>query len=333
MGIITKEVEIKLNSYNVSYYENLGYKIPLKKATESTRKKYKKDYVYDYKVPIVVKIEDLQNGSHAKIKVLCDYCKKNIITMSYKDYRNRMKITDKHACVDCSHLKLRDSVLSIYNVENVSQSDEVKKKIVSTNIKKYGSIAPAQNKDVMTKMKESFLLNYGVENPMQSLEIREKANKTLCKNGNIRTSKQQIYLCNLYDGKINFPIKYYPVDICLPEEKLVIEYDGAGHRLRVVLGSLTQEEFNKKEIIRNAIIKKEGYKQMRIISSKDKLPPDSILLQMLQDTRNYFSNYPNHSWIEFNISTSTVHNAEYKYGIPYDYGELRTITNQTNQAN
>ena len=73
------------------------------------------------------------------------------------------------------------------------------------------------------------------------------------------------------------------------------------------------------------VIKNEGYKQIKIISLDDKLPSDDILLQMLSDARTYFSQYPNHSWIEFNISTSTVRNAENLNGIPYDFGALRTI--------
>ena len=64
---------------------------------------------------------------------------------------------------------------------------------------------------------------------------------------------------------------------------------------------------------------------MRIISLNDKLPQDSTLLQMLSETRQYFSDYPNHSWIEYNISTSTLRNAEHKQGIPYAFGSLRTV--------
>lgn len=124
---------------------------------------------------------------------------------------------------------------------------------------------------------------------------------------------------------MNFPISFYLSDICFPEEELDIEVDFGGHNLSVKLGNITQEEFNQKEIIRNNIIKREGYKQMRIISSKDYLPSDEILLQMLDHTRKYFSDYPTHSWITFNIDTSTVHNAEQKDGIFFNYGTLRKI--------
>ena len=143
----------------------------------------------------------------------------------------------------------------------------------------------------------------------------------------IKTSEQHIYLHSVYGGKINYPISYYAVDICLTKEKITIEYDGGGHDLRVVLGQLTRDEFNKKEIIRNNIIKREGYKQMRIISSKDHLPSDAVLLQMLDETKQYFSDYPEHSWIEYDIDASIVRNAEHKDGVFFDFKELRKINN------
>lgn len=64
---------------------------------------------------------------------------------------------------------------------------------------------------------------------------------------------------------------------------------------------------------------------MHIISATDFLPSDEILLQMLDYTKQYFSDYPNHSWIEFNIDSSTVRNAEQKEGSFFNYGDLRKI--------
>ena len=114
---------------------------------------------------------------------------------------------------------------------------------------------------------------------------------------------------------------------------MVCEYDGGGHFLNVITGKITEGEHLKKEIVRFSVIKKEGYKQMRIISLKDELPSDQILFQMLSEARNYFLKYPNHSWIEFDIDLSIVRNAEYKDGFRYDYGELRTIkTNSLNRV-
>ncbi len=156
--------------------------------------------------------------------------------------------------------------------------------------------------------------------------FKEKLVKAMHKNGTQKTSKQQHYLHKLYGGELNYPIKYYDVDICLLDEKLVIEYDGGGHNLSVKFGDYTQEEFDKRDIIRNAVIKKEGYRQIKIISKRDKLPYDIILLQMLNCAKQYFSS-TNHSWINFDIDNSRMINAENKdsNGVFYDYGELHTI--------
>ena len=159
---------------------------------------------------------------------------------------------------------------------------------------------------------------------MQSPDVRAKANETLCKNGNQKTSKQQLYLHSLYGGELNFFVKYYATDICFPEEKLIIEYDGGGHALRVVLGRLTQEEFDQKEIIRNNILKREGYKRINIVSNSDKLPQDDVLLKMLFDARTYFQT-TSHTWQTYDIDKSLLFNAENINGIPYDFGALRTI--------
>lgn len=183
---------------------------------------------------------------------------------------------------------------------------------------------------------------YGVYHHLQSPEILAKQKETFYKNGTCITSKQQEYIFNLYkstneDVALNFPISYCNADICFSKEKLEIEYDGSGHDLNVRLGNMTQEEFNQKEIIRNSVIKHEGYKQMRIISSKDKLPSDTILFQMLSDARTYFST-TQHTWIEFSIDNKTIRSAEHhvpediKQVIPYNYGELRTIKDSDLQS-
>lgn len=209
---------------------------------------------------------------------------------------------------------------------NPLASPDIRKKIEETCVEKYGVKNPFGADEVKEKIKNSFIEKYGVENPNKLPEIRGKISKTLYKNSSQRSSTQQQYLCNLYNGILNYPISYYNADICFPDEKLCIEYDGGGHDLNVKLGSITQKEFNQKEIIRNNIIKRNGYKQMKIISSNDKLPSDDVLLKMLSDTRQYFTDHHNHSWIEFNIDNSIVRNAENKNGISYDFGSLRMIT-------
>ena len=209
---------------------------------------------------------------------------------------------------------------------NPLESPNIRKKIEETCVEKYGVKNPFGSAEIKEKIKNSFIEKYGVENPNKIPEIREKISKTLYKNSSQKSSTQQQYLCNLYSGILNYPISCYNADIYLSNDNFVIEYDGGGHDLNVRLGHLTQNEFNQKEIVRNNIIKRNGYKQMKIISSTDKLPSDDVLLKMLSDARRYFIDYPNHSWIEFNIDNSIVRNAENKNGISYEFGSLRRIT-------
>ena len=370
MGIITKEVEVKVNGFTAGYYKSLGYEIPMRKASKLTYEKYKKEFVYDTNKTIKVKVDDLPKNSEAYIDVLCDMCNENITSMRYADYNKTIKKNGNSVCKKCSYIrkkqadiayygdvyvrteefkeKRKKSCLDKFGVENPLQNKEILEKVHSTNMQKYGYINPIQvpefkekaklttlehfgvecaskSEEIKEKTRMTNIQKYGVPNTMQSPEVRAKANETLCKNGTQETSKQQLYLHSLYGGKLNYFVKYYAVDICFPEEKIYLEYSGGGHDLRVTLGRLTQEEFDQKEIVRNNVLKKGGYKKIEIVSKKDLLPSDSTLLQMLQDARNYFSQYPEHSWIEFNISDSTMRNAENKQGIPYSYGELRTI--------
>ena len=222
--------------------------------------------------------------------------------------------------------KIKKTCLEKYGVENAGMSEESKEKQLKTYRERYGVNNPMELQEVKEKMAEIFYERYGVDNPFKCPEIREKISQSFYRNGTQKLSKQQLYLHNLYGGELNYHIKYYDADICLLDEKLVIEYDGSGHDLSVKLGRSTQEEFKKKEIIRDCTIKREGYKQIRIISLHDKLPNDEILLQMLTEAKVYFST-TNHSWITYDIDNSRMINAENKStnGIFYNYGNLRTI--------
>lgn len=221
--------------------------------------------------------------------------------------------------------KTKQTCLKKFGVENPILNEEIKNKIRQTNLERYGVEYLLSLSSFHEHSRAVDMERYGVHHHLQNPEILAKQKETFYKNNTCPTSKQQMYLHQLYGGELNYPLKMYNLDIYLSDERMNVEFDGSGHLMGVKRGNMTQEEFDRKEIIRNNTIKRENIKQMRIISSKDLLPSDQILLQMLSDTRNYFSQYPNHSWIQYNIDTSTVRNAEHKEGIPYDFGSLRTI--------
>ena len=107
--LITEEVEIPLGSMQIAYYENLGYMIPKNKKNRVSRG-----------TKIVVKIEDLQEGSHALVKMRCDYCGREK-DIEYKTYNasRESSYTKKDCCGACVYLKVQDTIREKYNVENI----------------------------------------------------------------------------------------------------------------------------------------------------------------------------------------------------------------------
>ena len=177
--------------------------------------------------------------------------------------------------------KVKQTNLERYGVENVLLNKEIKDKRNSILIKRYGTLYPLQNEECFKKMKQTNLERYGYEYIPQLEETKEKVKQTnlerygyeyflqspenlekwFAKNGSefVKSSNQQRYLCNLYNGILNHPFKCFAFDIFLQEDNLDIEYDGSGHRMSISLGSLTEDEFEMKEIYRNTAIKKSWF--------------------------------------------------------------------------
>ena len=98
MGLISKEVEVTLNSMNMKYYQKLGYTIPKikNKSRELTTPNGTK---------IVVKVEDLSSGSGVDIEVICDSkdCENPIIkSTSYTNYKKAVHEDGKYYCQKCA---------------------------------------------------------------------------------------------------------------------------------------------------------------------------------------------------------------------------------------
>lgn len=352
MPILTKEVEIKIGSRNFKYYKELGYDFnnvgdKIKVKIEDLQK-YTKTKVFVLcdmckKNTMMVGYCDYNKVVENTGDYVCKNCasEKRKITNNIKygfsnvsqvpEIKEKVRQTNiEHFGVDnysktteC-HERIRQTCLKKYNSEHHLKNQDVKNKRYNTNLIRYGTKHTLSIPSIREKITETNLERYGFAVPSQSPEIREKITQTLYANFSQKVSKQQKYISDLYQGILNYPISRFSADICFPEEKLTIEYDGGFHNGNVKIGKITQEEFEQKEIIRNNIIKREGYKQMRISSSKDKLPSDQVLLQMLEESRNYF-NTTNHSWCIYDIDKSLLFNAENKQGVPYDFGTLRRI--------
>lgn len=299
--ILDKYVEVTMVGKNCKYYGDKGY--PNK-----------------YKSKAMVKVEDLSPGSHAEIRVKCDFCGKERV-IKYRDYyKTTQGNTRALSCEKCKAKTItRQTMLEQYGYEYGLQVPEIREKGRKTLMEKYGASSPQQIEEIKEKTKQTNIKRYGGPGTMCSAEVRAKQAKTLAEKGSVRTSVQQKYLAKLFNGILNKPCKQFLLDIYLPEYNLDIEYDGGGHDLPVRIGTMTQEQFNRREIIRGRIIRAEGFKQMTITSTNDDLPSEEVLNDML-NYAIYYLTTTNHTWIEYNIQEGTFKNALGVY--PYDFGEL-----------
>lgn len=324
MGLITEEVQVRIHPKTLQHYLDLGYDIPMRKARGSSLQH--KKYVYDTNNYMTVKAKDLSRGSHIPVMCSCDICnttnEEPIMFEGY--YNNIQKNNGKYICLKCSQPKKIDTMIKTFG--SLEKAYEHGNKVrEQTFMEKYGNTNAMYIPELKQNQLNAIYDKYGCYNVGQNSEIKNKIRETMYKNSTVPTSKQQLYLCDLYCGELNYPIKNYSGDITLTEEMINIEYSGGGHWKSIKIGSETEESFNNKEIKRFYVIRQEGYKQIEIISRNDLLPSDAILLKMLDDARQYFSIYPNHSWVSYDIDKGVMRNAENLEGVLFNYGELRKI--------
>lgn len=335
-----------------------------------------KGYTGKWRTKVKIHVLDLSHNSNSHIKLICDYCE-NVYSTTYEKYIHRIvEKNQKCCCENCWHIKNKEIIKNKYGVDNISQSEEIKKRKAQTNLKNTGYAYNLQNPKIQDKIFKSQLNIWGTEYPMQSPlfkekmiekygsdnpnkipsiksricdtnikryggispfsseNIRSKIRESMYKNGTVATSIQQKTIYDVYksyytQAELNFPIgKSYSGDIVIDDFDIEIDY--GGHNLSVKMGYITQEEFNQKQLIRDKIVKKSGYKIIRIISDNLRsIPSDEKLLELLSYSRNFFKENPNRSWIEFDIDNSIIRNALHKDGVFFDYGELRKLSHKS----
>jgi len=151
--LLTKIVEIELCSANIEHYKYLNYYIPTYKIGRKERVKRG--------TKILVKVNDLPEGSHTEVELLCDYCKQTIIKRAYKDYLYlKSKQIEKDCCEKCKNIKAQEVFIEKYGTANIMKIEGVKDKIIQYNIINYGVKWCMQRDDVKKKMSETYILRH-----------------------------------------------------------------------------------------------------------------------------------------------------------------------------
>ena len=267
-------IKVKWKGNNKDYYESLGY----------TFTKFNEEFL--------VKAEDLPNGSHQKVEVICDFCE-DVIEKEYREYLRNHKGGD--CCKKCQGKKalktfnenlpegknrkdiLKQGIIDKYGVDNVAKVKDFHDKAMKTHEERYGALTSlgikeinekaiknSWSEDSIQKRKNTNVEKYGQEWGLASEEIREKIANSYYKNGTIKTSKPQMELYNLLKSKYEKCELNYPCGRCLLDcfvevngIKIDIEYDGW----------YFHEKTQQKDMRRDYFVKSKGYKILRIISN------------------------------------------------------------------
>lgn len=324
--IIDEFIEVKITASNFKHYKNLGYS-PVMRGY------------------IVVMIKDLSDGCNIVVNYKCDYCGK-IYQKKYSLIKKGRKIIDKDCCNSntCLQLKSKECLIFKYGVNNPIQiegiaklvSEKIKEKrkfnpkfglpeisplknresVKKGMLKKYGVEHPSKSLELQKKKENTCLERYGVKNIKQFDEFKQKALNTAYNNGSFISSKAQRYVCELLSLKLNYPLKNFAIDIADDINKIAIEWDGSGHDLSVRMGSKSEFEFIRNGNFRKSVLYNDGWKIFTIISTKDNIPNDELLLKLFEKVSYYFNNNYRH-WFEYYVEENIIKCSVCDYDLDY----------------
>ena len=211
-----------------------------------------------------------------------------------------------------------------HGVDNPSQSQEIKNKKIETCRKHWGVDYPFQSDEVRSKTAETLKEKYGesIINISQVEEIKNKALDSFQFNGTGPSSRAQRYINHILNGTLNKHICGSLADIYIEKENIIIEHDGSGHFLGDIMNgnktptkeSLLYEKEREYKIINN------GYRMIRFIANKDRIPSDEVILNLVEGFKN-----SDFKVIRINFEEGTIEK-DYNKKMIYDFGKLRRIT-------
>lgn len=329
--IISKELTVTSNQSNKKKYEALGYNVPeigkefnikVEDATVGCRSMItlKCDYcggIYSVKYNSYAKRSMIVNKDACKN--CCEIKQRDVIKAKYgvknismlKETQEKIKTNnllkygvESTSQLDSTKQKAKENNLKKYGVEYPMQTKEFQERLEQTSLKKYGTKRPTQNKEIKEKVKNTLFTKYGVTNPILCPGVLENVLISKYNSKTQTSSKQQNKLNEIIGGELNYPFKRYYIDIAFIEQKIAVEYNGGGHNLSVKLGDITQEEFDRNERFRDKQMFEDGWKIIKFISIKNKLPKDNDTLSIFNFCL-YLINNGYHK-IEINIDENTL---------------------------
>ena len=310
MGLILPQtVKVRTNGMTCKHYREKGYEF---------------EKCGDF---IKVDVLDLPKGSGAKVKIICDVCGKK----SEMCYGDVVKYNEENELITCRsnfciNKKREDTCIKKYGVKHVMQLEEVKDKIKDTCKERYKCECPLQSEEIRKKSQQTWQKNYGEDiiNPGQVEEIKNKILDSYQFNHTGPSSRAQRYINYILNGTLNKNICGSLADIYMEKENIIIEHDGSGHFLGDIINgnktptkeSLLCEKEREDKIINN------GYRMIRFIATKDRIPSDEVILNLIEGFKNLDFNV-----IRINFEEGTI-DRDYDEKWYCNFGKLRKITKE-----
>lgn len=289
MPLVDNMIEVSVSARNSTYYKNLGYDVPFIGKSKTI-----KMFVKSSDVPSTSKI--------VLLDFICDKCGKPFKRKCCNWHRS-MEITGytDTLCDECCKGNAKRSIMRIYGVSAGSQIPGATEKRKKTNLEKYGVEHPVMLKETIEKSKRTCMEKYGVDSYSKLPEFRKMSKELFHNNGLVSSSKAQRHIAEVVGGDVNKLFHGYYLDVSV-DDWLDIEYDGSGHNMRVKMGKMSQEDFDKQERKRYAIIHNYGIKTITITGNcHDVLPPDDILKQDIDKAINFLKS-TNHKSYQIDYS-------------------------------
>ena len=109
----------------------------------------------------------------------CKICSTNRMLIKLKNTTlKKYGVENSFQCKEVRD-KFKATMIERYGVEYTTQSKELRDKFKVTTLKKYGVEYPLQCKELKDKVKATMMERYGVENTLQSKELRDKFKESM----------------------------------------------------------------------------------------------------------------------------------------------------------
>ena len=208
---------------------------------------------------------------------------------------------------------------------NPFQAESVKEKSKQTMLNNHGVEYPMQCKEIQDRTKATNLEKYGAENAMQNEEIKNKVLNSFQFNHTGPSSRAQRYINHILNGALNKYICGSLADIYIEKENIIIEHDGSGHFLGDTIknkNKIPSKEALLREKEREDKIINNGYRMIRFIATKDRIPSDEVILNLIEGFKNF-----DFKVIRINFEEGII-DRDYEERWYCNFGELRKITKE-----